>query len=135
MPTPVLHALICFVICHEICLCHIGEIFISCNLQTCGLFEKPWQEIGEQLQAMQTPHAHPIKDHHVTTFFIAFVTLKMSFNNWRSLLTESNSDWRLYNDANKHFRRRLFFFLTKYSTSEGRFTIFFFIQEINENPS
>ena len=97
--------------------------------------EKPWQEIGEQLQAMQTPHAHPIKDHHVTTFFIAFFTLKMGFNNWRSLLTESNSDWRLYNDANKHFRRRLFFFLTKYATSEGRFTIFFFNQEINENPS
>ena len=47
----------------------------------------------------------------------------MGFNNWRSLLTESNSDWRLYNDANKHFRRRLFFFLTKYSTSEGRSSI------------
>ena len=59
----------------------------------------------------------------------------MGFNNWRSLLTDSNSDWRLYNDANKHFRRRLFFFLTKYSTSEGRLTIFFFNQEINENPS
>lgn len=68
---------------------------------------------------MQTPHAHPIKDHYVTTFFIAFFTLKMGFNNWRSLLTDSNSDWRLYNDANKHFRRRLFFFLTKYSTPKA----------------